>query len=170
VPNSALSWKADVRFLNFNEEQEEKVRKAIAIIRKIIVSEEFRDRVVNYTYEGKKTFVDNNGLTNEQVYETILKGAEKMGDTSENNTLNVELELYNSKTTTIGYTYPSTTRIWMNTKYFDKYTPIKVSDNLMHEWMHKLGFNHAITWTSSRDHTVPYAIGYLIEELAAKHL
>jgi hypothetical protein len=38
----------------------------------------------------------------------------------------------------------------------------------MHEWMHKIGFTHAVTWSKDRDHTVPYAIGYLIEELAAK--
>ncbi|MFL5785322.1 MAG: hypothetical protein ACJ76H_11965 [Bacteriovoracaceae bacterium] len=170
VPPSAFTWNADVRFVNFNEEQEEKVRKAIAIIKKVITSEEFRERVVNHTWNGKKTYVDNKGLSNQEIYDLIFKGAEIIGDTTANNTLNVELELYTSTTTTIGYTYPSTTRIWMNTKYFNKYTPVKVSDNLMHEWMHKLGFDHAMKWSEERDHTVPYAIGYIIEDLANKHL
>ena len=91
-----------------------------------------------------------------------------MGNTSKNNTMDVELELYHQKTNTIGYTYPNTVRIWMNTKYFNKYTPVKVADNLMHEWMHKLGFTHATVWSKERDHSVPYAIGYLVEELAEK--
>ena len=169
VPKEARSWDADVYLVNFNEEQEAKVMKAITIIKRVISSEEFKERVLNYAYDGKKGFFGNEGMTNEEVYQKILEGAEKMGNTSKNNIMDVELELYHQKTNTIGYTYPNTVRIWMNMKYFTKYTPIKVADNLMHEWMHKLGFTHAVTWSQSRDHSVPYAIGYLVEELAEKY-
>ena len=91
-----------------------------------------------------------------------------MGNTTKNNTMDVELELYQQKTKTIGYTYPNTVRIWMNKKYFSRYTPVKVADNLMHEWMHKLGFTHEVIWSKDRDHSVPYAVGYIVEELAAE--
>lgn len=168
VPAQALSWDADLYLTNFNREQEEKVRKAVEIIKKVISMKEFRDRVLNYSYKGADQFFENQGMTNAEVYQKLLDGAERIGNTTKNNTLDVELELYYQSTNTIGYTYPNTVRIWMNTKYFNKYTPIKVADNLMHEWMHKLGFTHAVTWSKDRDHTVPYAIGYLIEELAAK--
>jgi hypothetical protein len=123
---------------------------------------------MNYEFNGKKMFNENHGLSNEEVYQRIFEGAEQMGNTSRNNMMDVELELYQQTTNTIGYTYPNTVRIWINKKYFSTYTPVKVADNLMHEWMHKLGFTHATTWTQERDHSVPYAIGYLIEELAAK--
>lgn len=169
APKEARSWDADIYLVNFNKEQEEKVQKAVALIKKVISSDEFRDRVLSYTYNGKKGFFGNEGMTNEEVYQKILDGAEQMGNTSRNNIMDVELELYHQKTNTIGYTYPNTVRIWMNMKYFTRYTPIKVADNLMHEWMHKLGFTHATTWSESRDHSVPYAIGYLVEELALKH-
>lgn len=162
------TWDAEPYMVNFSPEQEEKVRKAIQIIKAVITSTEFKQRVLSYSYKGKKGFVDNLGLSNEEVYQKIIDGAEKMGNTSKNNTMDVELELYHQKTSTIGYTYPNTVRIWMNTKYFNKYTPIKVADNLMHEWMHKLGFTHAVVYSKDRDHSVPYAIGYLIEELAMK--
>ena len=122
--------------------------------------------MLNYSYKGAREFVDNGGLSNEEIYKKILEGAEQMGNRLKNNTMDVELELYHQTTKTIGYTYPNTVRIWMNKKYFNRYTPIKVADNLMHEWMHKLGFTHATTWSADRDHTVPYAIGYLIEDLA----
>ncbi len=168
VPAQALSWDADLYLTNFNREQEEKVKKAVEIIKKVVAMKEFRDRVLNYSYKGEDRFFESEGMTNAEVYQKLLNGAEKMGNTSKNNTLDVELELYYQSTNTIGYTYPNTVRIWMNTKYFNKYTPIKVADNLMHEWMHKIGFTHAVTWSKDRDHTVPYAIGYLIEELAAK--
>jgi hypothetical protein len=168
TPQQAQSWSADVYFVNFSQAQEGKVNTAISLMRKVIASDEFRTRVLNHTYKGKKTFVDNGGLSNAQIYQKILDGAEKMGDTSKNNQLNVELELYYAATTTIGYTYPSSLRIWMNTKYFNNYTPVKIADNLMHEWLHKLGFGHTTTYSASRNYSVPYAIGYMVEELAAK--
>lgn len=162
----AFTWDADLFLVNFNTDQEQKVRKAVDIIKKVIISKEFKERVLNYEYKGTKTFVDNHGLSNEEIYNRIFEGAEQIGNTARNNMMDVELELYHQKTNTIGYTYPNTKRIWINKKYFSKYTPVKVADNLMHEWMHKIGFTHATTWSKERDHSVPYAIGYLIEELA----
>lgn len=167
VPREALTWDANLYLVNFTPDQEEKVRNAVTIIKRVIASEEFKQRILNYSHNGKKGFVDNGGFSNEEIYQKILDGAEQMGSQTKNNTMDVELELYHQKTNTIGYTYPNVVRIWMNKKYFNKYTPLKVADNLMHEWMHKLGFTHATSWSSSRDHTVPYAIGYLVEELAA---
>lgn len=164
----AFSWDADLYLVNFNPDQEQKVRKAVEIIKKVIASKEFKERVLNYKYRGIKGFVDNHGLSNEEIYNRIFEAAEQIGNTSKNNVMDVELELYHQKTNTIGYTYPNTVRIWINRKYFSKYTPVKVADNLMHEWMHKIGFTHATTWSKDRDHSVPYAIGYLIEELADK--
>lgn len=166
VPSAAHSWDAEVYYVNFSSEDQAKVEKAIVLMKKVIASPEFKNAVINHTYNGKKGYVDSNGLSNEQIYQKILDGAEEMGNTSKNNTLDVELELYFQATTTIGYTYPDTTRIWMNKKYFDKYTPVNVSGNLMHEWLHKLGFGHAMTYSQSRDSSVPYAIGYMMERMA----
>lgn len=160
------TWDAQIKLINFQEDEKEKLFKAIKLIKKIITSNGFRERIHGYTYNGKKGFVDNQGLSNEEIYRKILEGAEQIGNTSKNSQMDVELELYHQMTNTIGYTYPHTSRIWINRKYFSRYTPIKVADNLMHEWMHKLGFTHSTIWTKERDHTVPYAVGYLIEELA----
>ncbi len=168
VPALAYSWDTNVYMVNFNAAQEEKVNKAIVLIKKVIASKEFKERVLNYTYNGSKSFIDNGGFTNEQIYQKILESSETMNG-NKNNIMDVELELYYQSTSTIGYTYPDTVRIWMNTKYFDNYTPAEVADNLTHEWTHKLGFAHASKYSVARDHSVPYAIGYLVEELAAKY-
>lgn len=167
IPPEAFTWDTNIKMKNFTKEQQEKVHKAVDLIKKVIATEKFRERVLNYTHLGKKSFVANHGFTNEEIYQKILDAAETIGNKSKNNTMDVELELYFQATKTIGYTYPNTTKIWMNTKYFDKYTPEKVADNLMHEWMHKLGFTHDVVWNEDRDHSVPYAIGYIVEELAA---
>lgn len=168
IPPLAASWEADLYLVNFNSRDEEKVREAVRLIKRVIVSKEFRERVLNYQWNGEKRFNNNHGFSNEQIYLKILEGAETLGKKGGNNAMDVELELYHQKTNTIGYTYPNTTRIWINTKYFSRYTPVKVADNLMHEWMHKLGFTHETKWSKDRDHSVPYAIGYLVEELAHK--
>jgi hypothetical protein len=165
----AETWKARVRLVNFDRPQEEKLRRAVQLIKRVIRSPEFRTRILNYEYKGARRFVDSGGLSNEAVYEKIFDGAESIGGAPGDNAMDVELELYHQATNTIGYTYPNTRRIWINEKYFSKYTPVKVADNLMHEWMHKLGFTHATTWSTDRDHSVPYAVGYLIEELAEKY-
>lgn len=164
----AASLDAQIHLVNFPQEQEAKVHKAVELIKKVVASPEFKERILNHTYEGKKTFVDNKGLSNEQIYQIIADGSETMIP-GKNGRIDVELELYQQANTTIGYTYPNTTRIWINTKYFNKYTPVQVADNLFHEWLHKLGFDHAIKYSKKRNYSVPYAIGYLVEELAGKY-
>ncbi|HLT23246.1 MAG TPA: hypothetical protein VKZ84_07375 [Bacteriovoracaceae bacterium] len=164
----ASNWKSNIEYHNFTKDEVQKVEKALAIIKHIINSDEFHDLVLDYTFEGEKQFNENNNYTNAEIYQLILLGAEIIGNRQANNTMDVELELYEDSSKTIGYTYPNTTRIWMNRKYFSKYTPAQVAGNLMHEWMHKLGFTHTLKWNKDRQHTVPYAIGYLIEDLATK--
>lgn len=167
LPDAALTFDTDIYLVNFDAAQTAKLESAVVLIKKVIATEEFRDRILNYTYNGKKTFVDNEGFSNEEIYQKILDAAETMNG-NKNNIMDVELELYYSFTSTVGYTYPDTTRIWMNTKFFNSYTPVQVADNLTHEWLHKLGFGHAQNYSPARDHSVPYAIGYIMEELASK--
>lgn len=168
VPSEAYLFDANIQFHNFTPEQEAKVLKAVEIIKKVIQSKEFKDRVINYTYNGKKQFVDNKGMTNEQIYQTLLDGREDLLPTIDNE-MDLELKLYYSWTSTVGYTYPDVLLIHMNTKFFNPYTPSEVAGNVFHEWTHKLGFDHASSYSVSRDSSVPYAIGYLIEELGKKY-
>ena len=159
---------AKVLMVNFPKQEEKKVLEAIELIKKVVATSEFKERILNHTYQGKKTFVDNNGLSNEEIYQLITDGAETINP-EKNRRIDVELELYEQGDRTIGYTYPHTPRIWINTRFFKKYTPVEVADNLFHEWMHKLGFDHAQKYSKSRNYSVPYAVGYLVEELAAKY-
>ncbi len=168
VPEAAYIFDANIKFVNFDSADELKVQKAIEIIKKVIQSSEFKSKVLNFTYNKKMAFVDNNNLTNAQVYQKLLDGAEDLRPVVDH-TMDLELELYYSWRSTVGYTYPSGLRIWMNTKFFDYYTPSEVAGNIFHEWTHKLGFDHASSYSVSRDNSVPYALGYLIEELGKKY-
>ncbi len=168
VPEEAYHFDASVKFVNFDMDQSKKVEKAIDIIKRVIATAEFRAHVINFTYDGKKNFVDNQGLSNEQIYMKLLKGAENLvpGDDYE---MDLELELYYSSKSTVGYTYANTVKIWMNTKFFNTFTPSQVAGNIFHEWTHKLGFEHASSYSISRDSSVPYGLGYLMRDLGKKY-
>lgn len=168
VPNEALIFEAKADLYNFEREDEEKVHKAFDIIKQVVASNEFRKRILNYTYQGKKQFVDNKGLTNAEIYQILLDGKEDLKPEVDHE-MDLELELYYSWRSTVGYTTPGALRIYMNTKFFDPYTPSQVAGNVFHEWTHKLGFDHDANYSVARDSSVPYAIGYLIEELGKQY-
>ncbi len=159
----------DVRttLVGFTSRQEKKLHTASRLIRKIVRSPEFKERILAHTWKGKKAFADNNGLSNEQIYQKIMEGAEKISNLGANNTMDLEIELYTDKESiTIGYTYPSIVRIYMNRKYYNKFRPYQVADNMMHEWVHKLGFNHDVKDNPDRPYSVPYAVGYIVKGIA----
>ncbi|MFL5785321.1 MAG: hypothetical protein ACJ76H_11960 [Bacteriovoracaceae bacterium] len=165
----SISADFDVRttLIGFTQKQEDKLNAASKLIRKIVRSKDFKEKVLNHTWEGKKTFAENDGLTNEQVYKKILEGAEKMTDLGPNSTMDLEIELYTDlDSITIGYTYPDISKIYMNRKYYNKFRPFEVADNMMHEWLHKIGFNHAVKPTPERPFSVPYAVGYIVKGIA----
>jgi hypothetical protein len=168
VPSEALTFNANVKLFGFERTQEDKALKATEIIKNVIGSSEFRKRVLNFTFQGKKEFVDNKGMTNSQIYELILEAREDLLPVVDNE-MDLELELFYTWRDTVGYTTPGALRIYMNTKFFNPYTPSQVAGNVFHEWTHKLGFEHAQTYSVSRDSSVPYALGYIMGELGKKY-
>lgn len=168
VPSSAVTFNTNINTYRFSASGRKKITQAADLIKEVVASEEFKNRVLNHRYNGKKQFANNNGLSNKQIYNKILAGAEKLRP-SKDNEMDLELELYTDKeSNTVGYTYPNTNRVWMNSKYFNLNTPALVTTNMMHEWLHKLGFGHDAEATAKRPYSVPYAIGYMVRDLAKK--
>lgn len=165
---AACTFSTDIEFINVTSERQAKFNKAIAIIKKVVASTAFRDRILNFTYNGQKAFVDTT-KTNAQVYQSILDAAEELIP-AKNNTMNMEVETYYTNNSTVGYTNSGTTRIYVNTKFFDSYQPYNVANNLFHEWLHKVGYSHAYYYSTSRDYSVPYAVGDIIEELGKQYM
>lgn len=168
VPFAASLFSASISFTNFKSADIDKVYEAIEKIQLIVRTSEFKKRVLNHTYQGVKQFVDNNGLTNEEIYQKLLNGSEELKPII-NNKMDLDLELYsNYSTSTVGYTYPNTLKIWMNRKFFDQYDSSQVARNVFHEWTHKLGFGHDSSATSRRPYSVPYGLGTIIQEMASE--
>ena len=168
VPTLALTFDTDVATYSMTSTQEAKIQKAEYKIRKVIGSEAFRSRVLGHTYNGIKQFNNNNGLTNSQIYTKILEGMENYLKTK-NNSMDLSIKVYYENSSTVGYTTTTSSYINMNTKFLNTYTSNQVTRNMTHEWLHKLGFGHAVSYSTSRNYSVPYAIGSIMEELAAKY-
>lgn len=170
VPSQALTFKTNVSYLSgFSQTDEEKYNDAVALVKKVVATEAFKNRVLNHTYDGSKQFVQSNGKTNAQVYQSILDAAEKLTP-AKNNTLDVGVKLYYTNNNVVGYTSGSITYINVNTKYFDQYDIHQVAGNLFHEWLHKLGYGHDSSATARRPYSVPYAVGYMIRDIGKSFL
>lgn len=169
TPQAALNFDVSVRLESeFTATQEDKIQAASELIKQVVASDEFKNRILNHKFGGKKAFNDNEGLSNAEIYKKIIEGSEMLSPGIDNQ-MDLSLEVFRAANNTVGYTYPSELKVWMNAKFLNANKPYKVTTNMVHEWLHKLGFKHDQGATPSRQYSVPYAIGYLVRDLAKKY-
>lgn len=169
VPALAQSFKTNVTLMNLTAAQKTKYNQAVAIVKKVVGTEAFKNKVLAYKYAGKTQYADNKGRTNAQIYQTILDAAETLKPIK-NNTMDLGVKMYSAANSVVGYTNASITYINVNTKFFNTYAANQVAGNLFHEWLHKLGYGHDSAATSKRPYSVPYAIGYMIRDIGKSFL
>jgi hypothetical protein len=167
VPAHYLSVKA-VEIKGFTGKKLEKLERAFEVLERVVNSDEFKNRVINFkNTKGERAFASNKGLSNEEIYQLLMEGREDL-QTNTLGEMNFYLKLYHRPfSRVIGYTSPDTNRIHINWKFFKKYQANEVAANLMHEWLHKMGYGHRSA--KERD-SVPYAIGYIVGEMAQEIL
>jgi len=161
-PEAGLTVSINMR--DFTAEQEEKMHKAVERLKIAINSVQFKEKILNHKYKDEFTFVDNGGLSNEEIYKKIMEGAEVLIPELDYE-MDVDVTMYYKRSSTVGYTYPNTTRTWVNSRFFNAYTLGEVASNVAHEWTHKVGFEHDFNNNSARPYSVPYAVGAIIEEI-----
>jgi hypothetical protein len=159
------------RITNFrNQEELRRLNAAFEAIETVINSETFKQKVVNFVgSDGKRQYMASNNLTNEQVYEFLMQGRELINGARTLGEMNFDVNRYHRAwSRVIGYTNPGRSNlISVNGRFYSWYGVAEMAGNITHEWIHLKGFYHA----SARDHdSVPYAVGYIMEDLVKQYL
>lgn len=152
-------------------------------------SPEFKEAVLNFEWVDPETgnkritfkndfysYVSASGgkelitktVTRQKLYSLIMSGWDKFNQVEDGD---IDLDatiFYNRWSSAIGYTYKNTFKTWLNTKFWtgsEQDIVAMIAGNIMHEYMHNLGFSHAFEWNSTREFTVPYAIGRIVNRI-----
>lgn len=167
----AVIFESRIDLVNFTHSQEEKFKRAVELIKKVLSSEEFRKKVYTHVYEGRKQFVQSGNLSNAYVYLKVVEGEEELFP-SVNFQMDMEVELWKPRfpTSTIGYTSRDVKRIWIKKSFYENSSVHELAGNIFHEWLHKIGFEHDLKPTARRPYSVPYAVGDIMSEMGRQYL
>ncbi len=100
----------------------------------------------------------------------MMEAAESLpAQTAPNHVLDFWAATYYTRKGVIGYTNQSTKTVYMNTRFLNMsdYTAGDVAANILHEWMHKLGFDHDFNSTGRRPCSVPYGSGNIVDNITS---
>lgn len=140
--------------VNFTPKEVAKHKQACIEAEKVLASKRFKDKFL------EKKLTNNLGHSNIKIYEMLQSGSDNFNKEVDSD-IDVYVEMYYKNNKVVGYTTPSINKTYLNRKYFTGYDAADVACNLVHEYLHKVKFDHK----SASEHTsVPYAIGYLVEE------
>lgn len=160
---------------DMNEAQRRLAKQGAFLVQCVFNQLDFRNRVVNYKWRSRSgRTVDRFWLSgqwsNLAVYNGLVSGYEDLSPEMDRE-LDIMIDLYSDDgSDVIGYTYPNSRWIWGNWSFWRSYTAANVAGNMAHEYCHKQGWDHEFKWTFEREHSVPYAIGYIVEEMAQELL
>lgn len=145
---------------NYSPAQKLKLREAEAILAKIFNSEEYKKEILT------RKFTNTNGLTNAEIYEKLFAGAEALLP-AVNYQMDLTVEMYYSRKSTVGYTYPNSLKVMTNSRFHNSYSACEVASNLAHEFTHKMTFGHS----SARDKSsLPYSHNDIVKSLCLNSL
>ena len=129
-------------------------------VEQIINSPEFKTMAVGWYFKGENRYHDTTA-TPAEVYARV---------TSQDWALDYELQSRIFKTSTIGYTKPSWSKIVLYRDKFHNLDDAEIARNICHEYGgHKLGrYGHSMKPTPERPFSAPYGLGYICWKLYKK--
>lgn len=161
--------------------QKAKFERALEIMEEVINSEEFKIKVIGYERNGNRSYQKNylwndsqRRLSNEDIYEIIMNGDEKMrpgtpGEMNFNSWVRVCNRLQMATIwcrQVIGSTTPDTDHmIKLNWTFYRNFETHQMVSNMVHEWIHLLGFLHGNDRITEE---VPYVVGGIAGAVAKR--
>lgn len=155
------------RVTGYSQAEQRKLHEAAGLMEKVLNSVEFRDAVLGASHRGRPGFADD-ARSPQEIYAAV-RAAHESFEAAPDGEVDLNLHLKNFSVfhrNVVGYTTAGSDTITTNRRFFSGYAPAEVAGHLAHEWLHKLGFEHDHASTADRPHSVPYALGDLVERLA----
>ena len=131
---------------------------------------EFKKSVLDFSWNGKNEFADNQGLNNEEIFNKLFAGKE-IANPSENFTADFILKAYSKwwpLGSAIGFTDADAGIIYTKWHYIKQADIKELAAHYAHEYCHCIGFVHDYDDTEQRPFSVPYAIGEIVEKIVEK--
>jgi hypothetical protein len=159
--------------------QEKKFQAALALLETVLNSSQFQMKVLSYVREnGSRGFANarlwkaGSPLSSEQVKQAIYGGDEKTIPQTPHE-MNLNLMVRNCRAhqrvtpwcrTVVGSTTPHTSKwITLNWKFYSRFEVPEMVENIVHEWLHLIGFLHG---EENLNEEVPYVVGAIAGEVA----
>ena len=166
VPVEAITFETEIKTEGLSVEEEIKIQEAEEIIKRVVASSEFKDRILNHTVNGIKTFLNNNGYSNEEIYQKILEAAES-DNLRKDNKMELSLEVVSQTGQSRIYRILNgIKKVFFFFNLFKKTTPAGIAQSLFQQWLGKIGFNRTENVTSQL--SVQEAVSKIIGELGQK--
>ena len=161
----------------FSEKQKELIKKSASALQNIINLEKFKNRIRTFSFDprfGKKKYyfrMSQNKNRNE-ILNLLLSGEDIYSEADQE--LDYIILPYKTKPSVHAYTTSGSSNIYLNQNYIEYYINnyfenkiiAALSNTLIHEYLHNLGFKHRGNKpTKYNKTTVPYAIGNIVYDL-----
>jgi hypothetical protein len=160
--SSSFAQYLSVRLLdltNATTEDQARIDNALLLIEEVVNLESFREEIAKRKFSQTK-------MKGPQVLASILKASERYAPASEG-VLDLNIDMYEEDSTTVGYTSPSDPFMHLNRFIHRRYSAAETAGNIFHEWLHKIGHTHSRWNWRNRENSVPYALGARLAEIAA---
>lgn len=132
---------------------------------RIINSEMFKAMVQNHRVRGIRTFVENNDMSNDQIYKMLILGQEKLSPDLD---LKWDISFYATvipwNNNIVAYTTPYSNTITYNAAFLHQ-DDAQHSRTICHEYLHLVGFYHDSYPSGAYNFTPAYAIGDICQYL-----
>lgn len=157
-----------IRTTKLTPKENLKVTKSEMLMELVINSPEFKQEILTADFSGETSQWKYS--TNLEIYEHIMSGQEILRPRRDNKA-NIELATFkpNWYTRHIGHTYKTVLTQWINRQYLRARHYVKIASNILHEWGHKLGFDHDFENTARRKFSVCYRLNLIFEKLAPRY-
>lgn len=144
---------------NYDEFSLNKLTEAVRLLDSVLVTEDFKTRVLNAKFVGTK------GKSNQEIYDYLMSGNSKY-DSSNDKIVNLYLAEYSKYAggNELGVTVGKKTST--HRCFILKNDVRCLVGHLIHEYLHVMGFSHRkISSEKPKLKTVPYVIGNIVKKM-----